>query len=92
MQSVFYSQKISASIDNIISDERQILVFTSDPARELMVYAPLQNDAGDIVSLSKTAEYDLPARTADAVCVGDKLYVALQSQITPLLVLGPKTL
>jgi len=71
--------KENASVDMIIADKDQSLVFTSDQNRELQVFK--LRTAGN---LQKMADIDLPTRVADAVCLDNMLYVALKSTSTPL--------
>ncbi len=87
VQEEINTYKLSASVDNVITDTDQTLVFTSDSSRELQVFENEKDASGNVTALNKVAEFNLPARTADAVCVGDKLYVALQSPVTPLVII-----
>lgn len=76
--------KINASVDTVVAEGSYVFVFTADPNKELMIFSTKLDDKGNIASLVKVRDINLPARVADFVCDNSFLYIALQSNTVPV--------
>ncbi len=85
---ILASKKINASVDAVIADAENILVFAFDAVRELQIYQQKNSVLFGGVGLEKIAEFDLPNRVAGAVCINKSLFVAIKDSQYPLAIIS----
>ncbi|MBU3668374.1 MAG: hypothetical protein FGM57_00215 [Candidatus Taylorbacteria bacterium] len=73
------SAKVGSSIDIIISGEEKHIVGTSNSNQELQIFD---------TDLKKVTGMDLSGRVTSALCVGDELFLGINSTTTPLTILS----